>query len=97
MHVSALGQVTRETELSFEYQVRPRAEREALGISTDGVLSSAVRHKGRPIAVATAPPAVRAVPATSAKSADIFRADAGKGADAEATKIRAYLPFQVSA
>ncbi|CAN0346779.1 unnamed protein product, partial [Ectocarpus sp. 8 AP-2014] len=35
-----IGNVTRETELNFEYQVRSRTERRALGIEDNGIISS---------------------------------------------------------
>ncbi|CAM9853394.1 unnamed protein product, partial [Sphacelaria rigidula] len=53
-----VGNVTRDTELSFEYQVRSRAEREALGIDTANFLSSSVDSSG--------PPATTAASAASA-------------------------------
>lgn len=55
-------QVTRETELNFEYQVRSREERRSMGLQTDGrVLSSPVVRRDTTLLET---PAARAAPTT---------------------------------
>lgn len=97
--------VTRETELNFEYQVRSRAERRAMGIDIGRVISSpTIKLPSPPAAAPTAgaapiPPAATsstpAAPAASAAPAAAPIPPAAAAGAASSAEAQASLPFQV--
>ncbi|CAM9885732.1 unnamed protein product [Ectocarpus sp. 6 AP-2014] len=96
-----IGNVTRETELNFEYQVRSRTERRALGIEDNGIISSpTVRIETPPNAADPTPGAgagagAAAVP-TPPPLPPAAAAAAPPTSPAPAAETpRAALPFQV--
>lgn len=91
-------QVTRDTELSFEYQVRSRTERQALGLRSDSALFSRPTHGAAaaafldslwappPRAHSTGPPVMVAPPVPPSAPPSSTEGE---------SKKPAFLPFQV--
>eukprot|EP00752_Nemacystus_decipiens_P004090 g3743.t1 len=89
-----IGNVTRETELNFEYQVRPRAERRAMGINNDVISSPTVKLQSPAPATPTA--GASPAPPTAAPGASAAAAAATPVTSSSAEgQGQAALPFQV--
>eukprot|EP00904_Undaria_pinnatifida_P010400 jgi/Undpi1/6490/HiC_scaffold_20.g08969.m1 len=74
-----IGNVTRETELNFEYQVRRKVERQAMGIKDPGVASTSAANPGAAaskVSAATAASAATPAAATPAATATAAAATA---------------------